>query len=151
MRAEDSTIRGEYEVNATKDLSAMNRNTLPACPEKHQVPSLRFVECVALAFALACAVVATPSAYAQAYDVLHSFTGGADGDAPHVGLVRDPSGNLYGTTSAGGASNSGTVFKVDTTGAETVLYTFTGGADGKTPTGSLIRDAAGNLYGATND
>jgi len=54
--------------------------------------------------------------------VLHSFTGGADGAAPYAGLTRDRAGNLYGTTSGGGASGKGVVFKVDTTGTETVLY-----------------------------
>ena len=54
---------------------------------------------------------------------------------PIAGVIRDSAGNLYGTTSnGGGASGAGVVFKVDTSGHETVLYTFTGGADGGTPT-----------------
>src|SRR5271157_3231541 len=83
--------------------------------------------------------------------VLYSFTGaGGDGANPEAGLVPDAQGNLYGTTDAGGASNAGTVFKVDTTGNETVLYSFTGaGGDGAGPTGLLVRDAQGNLYGTT--
>jgi uncharacterized repeat protein (TIGR03803 family) len=44
--------------------------------------------------------------------VLYSFAGGADGAYPSAGLVRDAVGNLYGTTSAGGASDHGTVFKL---------------------------------------
>jgi uncharacterized repeat protein (TIGR03803 family) len=66
----------------------------------------------------------------------------------------DGAGNLYGTTSQGGGSGNngygyGTVFKVDKTGTETVLHSFTGGADGASPgRGSLVR-AAGNLYGTT--
>ena len=79
--------------------------------------------------------------------VLHSFTGGVDGSAPFAGLVRDRNGNLYGTTEFGGASSEGTVFKLDTTGKETVLHSFTGGADGAFPQAGLIRDDAGNLYG----
>ena len=43
----------------------------------------------------------------------------------------------------------GVVYKVDTTGQETVLYTFTGGADGADPYAGVIRDSAGNLYGTT--
>ena len=81
--------------------------------------------------------------------VLHSFTGTPDGNWPLARLVRDASGNLYGTTHQGGASEWGTVFKVDTTGAETVLYSFTGGADGGEPDAGLIPDTAGNFYGTT--
>jgi len=81
--------------------------------------------------------------------VLYNFTGGVDGGGPGAGLVRDSAGNLYGTTTVGGSSNSGTVFKVDTTGEEAVLYSFTGGADGGIPEASVIRDSAGNLYGTT--
>jgi uncharacterized repeat protein (TIGR03803 family) len=81
--------------------------------------------------------------------VLHSFTGGADGANPVSGLLRDPAGNLYGTTVNGGASNAGTVFKLDPSGAETVLYSFTGGTDGGNPAAGLVQDAAGNLYGTT--
>jgi uncharacterized repeat protein (TIGR03803 family) len=84
--------------------------------------------------------------------VLHSFTGalgGPDGAGPFGALARDPAGNLYGTTAAGGPGNFGTVFKMNATGVETVLYTFTGGTDGENPNGPLVRDASGNLYGTT--
>ena len=81
--------------------------------------------------------------------VLYSFTGGADGGYPSSGLIRDSAGNLYGTTPYGGTAGAGVVFKVDTTGHETVLYTFTGLADGSEPNGGLVRDSAGNLYGTT--
>jgi uncharacterized repeat protein (TIGR03803 family) len=79
--------------------------------------------------------------------VLYSFTGGADGENPFAGVIRDAAGNLYGTTIAAGAYDSGTVFKIDSTGVFSVLYTFTGGADGESPNAGVIRDAAGNLYG----
>jgi uncharacterized repeat protein (TIGR03803 family) len=82
--------------------------------------------------------------------VLHNFTNGADGGNPYGGVIRDWTGNLYGTASGGGASNAGLVFKIDPSGHERVLYTFTGEADGGYPFGELIRDAAGNLYGTTN-
>jgi len=82
--------------------------------------------------------------------VLYNFAGGADGASPNGPLIRDSAGNLYGTTGAGGASNAGVVFKVDTSGHETVLYSFTGASDGGYPLAGLIRDSAGNLYGTTN-
>ena len=82
--------------------------------------------------------------------LVHTFTGPpGDGAFPYGSLTRDSTGNLYGTTSAGGASNSGVVFKLDTTGTETVLYSFKGGADGAFPYGRLLRDSAGSLYGTT--
>ena len=87
--------------------------------------------------------------------VLHSFTGKADGGHPITSLVRDNAGNLYSTTYAGGIADGrcnftcGIVFKLDTTGKETVLHRFTGGADGKNSSAGLVRDAAGNLYGTT--
>jgi uncharacterized repeat protein (TIGR03803 family) len=81
--------------------------------------------------------------------VVYSFAGGTDAANPQAGVVGDAGGNLYGTTYGGGAFGIGTVFKVDQTGAETVMYSFTGGADGQNPEASLIRDPAGNLYGTT--
>lgn len=81
--------------------------------------------------------------------VLYSFTqAGGDGEWPSAGLVRDAQGDLYGTTSLGGASNAGTIFRVDATGKETVLHSFNV-IDGNLPMSSLVRDAHGNLYGAT--
>jgi uncharacterized repeat protein (TIGR03803 family) len=80
--------------------------------------------------------------------VLFNFTGQEDGGIPTSALVRDSKGNLYGTTSIGGATGYGTVFKLDNAGQHTVLYNFTGGMDGQEPDG-LIRDSAGNLYGVT--
>jgi uncharacterized repeat protein (TIGR03803 family) len=82
--------------------------------------------------------------------VLYSFTGGADGNGPEAGLVQDSAGNLYGTTVAGGAHGFGTVFKVDTSGTETVLHSFKGfPSDGAGPVAELVQDAAGNFYGTT--
>jgi uncharacterized repeat protein (TIGR03803 family) len=81
--------------------------------------------------------------------VLHSFTGGTDGEYPYAGVTRDSAGNLYGTTQGGGTGNAGVVYKLDTTGQETVLYSFSGGADGGYPDASVIQDSVGNLYGTT--
>lgn len=93
-------------------------------------------------------------AQAQTFRVLYSFTGGTDGGGPRGDLIQDDAGNLYGTTIHGGAlgcnppEGCGTVFKLDMTGRETVLHTFTR-PNGAFPSASLIRDAAGNLYGTT--
>ena len=81
--------------------------------------------------------------------VLYNFTGGADGNNPYAGVIRDSAGNLYGTTANGGTWGAGVVYKLDTAGNETVLYSFTGGADGRNPYAGVIRDLAGNLYGTT--
>ncbi|MGA2338202.1 MAG: choice-of-anchor tandem repeat GloVer-containing protein [Terriglobales bacterium] len=101
---------------------------------------------------------------AGTYSVLHTFTG-PDGAFPPMGLTGDGNGNLYGVTSWGGnsadcswsaafpppipASGCGVVFKMDTSGNETVLYTFTGLADGAAPGSAPIMDEQGNLYGNT--
>ena len=87
--------------------------------------------------------------------VLHSFRA-KDGAWPLSGLIGDAQGNLYGTTELGGdltggcgTLGCGVVYKIDRNGHETVLYSFTGGADGSESAGNLARDAAGNLYGTT--
>jgi uncharacterized repeat protein (TIGR03803 family) len=78
----------------------------------------------------------------------------ADGEWPRSGpLVIDAAGDLYGTTIFGGSDRScngdacGVVFKLDASGQETVLHSFTGGTDGATPQAGLVADKAGNLYG----
>ncbi len=83
--------------------------------------------------------------------VLHAFTGGHhDGSQPFsAGVIMDKHGNLYGDTGFGGAGNSGVIFKIAPNGKFSVLYTFTGGADGAGPFGGLIRDKQDNLYGVT--
>lgn len=83
--------------------------------------------------------------------VLHSFTGGSDGTDPKARLILDPQGNLYGTTYSGGSGSAGTVFKLDTTNTETVLYSFTGGSDGGNPFGGVTQDGNGVLYGTTEN
>ncbi|HYW37531.1 MAG TPA: choice-of-anchor tandem repeat GloVer-containing protein [Terriglobales bacterium] len=85
--------------------------------------------------------------------VLYSFTGGADGSVPYFSYVLfDSEGNLYGTTYGGGSYGYGVVFELSPEGTswtETVLYSFTGGADDANPLNGLIMDTAGNLYGRT--
>jgi uncharacterized repeat protein (TIGR03803 family) len=80
--------------------------------------------------------------------LLYSFSG-TDGQNPDAGLVMDSAGDFYGTTQSGGANGDGTVFKISANGTETVLHSFTGGADGMNPEAPLILDSAGNLYGTT--
>jgi uncharacterized repeat protein (TIGR03803 family) len=81
--------------------------------------------------------------------VFYSFSY-ATGITPS-GLVMDLAGNFYGTTSGGGSqacgSGCGVVFKLDPLGNETVLHSFTGGADGFDPLAGVIIDSSGNLYG----
>jgi len=87
-------------------------------------------------------------------NALYNFAGGSDPKLPYAGLVFDKAGNLYGTTELGGTNDQGTVFEItrnaNGTWTETVLYNFTGSADGGQPYGSLVFDAAGNLYGTTD-
>ena len=75
--------------------------------------------------------------------------GTADGAGPQAALVVGSDGNLYGTTSSGGANNAGTVFRLTPAGQETVLHTFGSAGDGASPYAGLTEDAAGNLYGTT--
>jgi len=76
----------------------------------------------------------------------HAFAGASDGAIPDSGLIRDPQGNLYGTTSLGGTLGYGTIFKDDAQGKKTTLYSFKG-TDGAYPAASLVRDSSGNLFG----
>jgi uncharacterized repeat protein (TIGR03803 family) len=82
--------------------------------------------------------------------VLHAFTG-PDGSEPHAGVVFDAQGNLFGTT-VGITQGFGSVFELTPTSngnwQESVIYGFSGTADGAYPTG-LILDGLGNIYGAT--
>ena len=88
------------------------------------------------------------STQAQSFTVQYQFTGGDDGGTPFGGVILDASGNLYGTTYAGGAFGYGTVFKLDPTDKETVLQSFMG-SNGLWPVARLLRDSQGNLYGTT--
>ena len=85
--------------------------------------------------------------------VLYSFDG-PHGATPTASVILDSNGNLYGTTSAGGAHAWGTVFELTPSGSgwtEQVLYNFTNGNDGRSPAGGVIFDSAGNLYGSAQN
>lgn len=114
---------------------------------KSQLLAKRLI--LACAFVLALATLALSHAQAQTFSVVHNFTGGSDGGGPLSGFIIDSAGNFYGTTNTGGTSNYGVVFKMNSSGVETVLHTFTGGTDGANPNGGLVRDKTGNLYGTT--
>jgi uncharacterized repeat protein (TIGR03803 family) len=85
--------------------------------------------------------------------VLYSFTAGTDGAVPVGGVSLDASGNLYGTTSAGGAYGFGTVFQLipGTAWTENTLHEFQNGDDGAVPYAGLVADQAGNFYGAATE
>ena len=84
--------------------------------------------------------------------VIYSFAGGTDAANPVAGPTVDASGNIYGTSPFGGANGNGAVYKLTRSGSgwtESVIYSFQGGNDGQSPTGGVIVDAAGNVYGGT--
>jgi hypothetical protein len=95
--------------------------------------------------------------------ILYAFNGSTDGGAPDASLFVDARGNLYGTTVAYGLttfgaeciSGCGVVFELSPTTSGTytysVLYSFTGGADGAEPRATLTMDASGNLYGTASE
>jgi uncharacterized repeat protein (TIGR03803 family) len=81
------------------------------------------------------------------YALFHTFAGpDNDGATPYSGMVIDAADNLYGTTSAGGMSSVGAVYKFDKAGKEAILHSF-GSDDGENPIGGLFIDPSGNLYG----
>ena len=97
---------------------------------------------------------------AQSFAVLHEFNL-KDGQVPNGALVQDADRNLYGTTAYGGnacpsdPNGCGTVFKLSPNGSggwdETVLYSFSAGADGCYPLANVIFDGIGNLYGTADN
>jgi uncharacterized repeat protein (TIGR03803 family) len=87
--------------------------------------------------------------------MLHSFkSNGKDGCIVYSGVIRDASGNLYGTTSQGGANSAGSVFELSPatggTYTERILHAFSDdGVDGISPQAGVVLDPTGNLYGTT--
>ncbi len=108
---------------------------------------------ICIAVLLASGVWAT----AQQEGVVYSFgTKAGDGIDPRGGLIADAIGNLYGVTVSGGANNAGTVYELSPPvgggpWTEAVLYSFTGNGDGGYLSGTLVFDAAGNLYGTAGE
>jgi len=90
---------------------------------------------------------------AQTFTTLHNFDG-SDGSGPFAALVQGADGNLYGTTSGGGANGGGTVFKITPSGALNTLYSFCSQSsctDGAGPTAGLVQATDGNFYGTTSE
>src|SRR5689334_2673353 len=112
------------------------------------------MRCLALSVFVISVFTAAPApAWTEA--ILYSFCSQsrcADGMQPvQNGLVFDSSGNLYGTTYNAGPNQSGEVFKLTPGGALSVPLAFPDQYGGGGPTGGLVSDATGNLYGATQD
>jgi uncharacterized repeat protein (TIGR03803 family) len=86
------------------------------------------------------------------YGTLHSFGSSAsDGNGPNASVTVDNSGNLFGTTTAGGAFSAGTVWEISLIGTYQTTYSFgSNSPDGATPLGGVTCDVTGNLYGATS-
>jgi uncharacterized repeat protein (TIGR03803 family) len=100
----------------------------------------------------------SPSSSVWTESVLYSFHGTSDGGSPSSNLTFDAAGNLYGTAPYGGENcggyGCGVVFELSPSSGgwtETVLYAFTGGSDGAGPSGGLVFDSFGSLYGMTFD
>jgi len=117
-------------------------------------PSSLFVRISVLAVIVL--ITFASSAVASQYIVLYRFQGTPDGANATGDLLVDAAGNLYGTTSAGGANGQGTVYELVPPPApggawtETILHSFAStSADGHNPLAGLVRDAAGNFYGTT--
>ncbi len=135
----------------------MNADSLPSSEKTSTHLARAAAAGLSLAVVLALAIVATPGAQAQTYNVIHTFTGGLDGGGPSAGLTMDAAGNFYGTTCgmrcAAGASNAGTVFRLSKKGSGwvfTPLYVFRGGGDGADPVARVIIGPDGSFYGTTN-
>jgi uncharacterized repeat protein (TIGR03803 family) len=80
---------------------------------------------------------------------VYDFLGTPDGSGPHAAPMIGKDGNLYGTTSIGGANNLGTVYEMTTTGDDEVSVSFTG-ANGEIPYSTLVQGTNGNIYGTTS-
>jgi uncharacterized repeat protein (TIGR03803 family) len=88
-------------------------------------------------------------AQSQTFNVLYSFGNSPDGINPQAALIPDGQGGAYGTTFYGGAHGYGALVRLDHTGQESIVYSFAGPPDGGNPAGNLVRDSAGNIFGAT--
>jgi uncharacterized repeat protein (TIGR03803 family) len=80
------------------------------------------------------------------YTVLHTFQGGSDGIAPFAGVLQATDGNFYGVTAGGGASDDGTIYRIDSKGKYSVICDFDG-TNGTFPVVALLQRTDGKLYG----
>jgi len=94
------------------------------------VRSIRVRVAASVAVACAIAMLAVQSTQAQNFQTLYSFTGEANGEFPYAQVTRDAEGNIYGTTAGGGLPSAncpfecGTVFRVNESGDQSVIYRF---------------------------
>ena len=96
------------------------------------------------------ALFGNTDARASTTEIIYSFLGDEDGEYLDTDVEIDVAGNLYGTSVLGGAFGGGTVWQLSPGAGgwvHTVLYSFTGSADGGEPYKGVTLDAAGNLYG----
>src|ERR1035438_9480724 len=95
----------------------------------------------------------SPSSPGWTFPDIYDFTNTTTSVAsPASSLILDTEGNLYGVSQYGGADGLGAVYELSPSSSgwtQTLLYSFAGGSDGASPSGSLIFDASGNLYGTT--
>ena len=167
-----SRLKGENSRDLSSNGSGEQRIAIPGCgreaaagkhsPEPHRLkgaalPRFKTTFVIAISTVLVLTVVATQSAQAQTFTVIHNFTGGLDGGYPWAGLTMDEAGNLYGTagytgTAGCGGDGCGTVYQLKHKGSGWVfnlLYSFTGGSDGGNPYARVIFGPDGALYGTT--
>jgi uncharacterized repeat protein (TIGR03803 family) len=127
------------------------RHPKPAARSRRRI-LLACVRAVSLACLVTLGFGAGTAAYAGAYKLLYSFSGGADGTTPFGQLAIGKDRLLYGATLQGGAAGGGTVFRLDpASGILTTLYSFTGGADGFLPAAGVVIDGKGMVYGTTEE
>ena len=112
-------------------------------PASRRIPPLRLLGAFVFLLSLGPLTI-----QAQTYTDIHDFDCSVEGCQPQYPelLAQGRDGNLYGTTSAGGTVNMGTIFKVTPSGTVTTLYNFSG-MDGQNPDAGLILGTDGNLYG----
>jgi uncharacterized repeat protein (TIGR03803 family) len=126
----------------------MSRLIRPRLTQRRPIQS-----CFAIAAAFVCIfLLSAQTASAQTFSVVYSFfDSSSDASTPvPAHLVQDTAGNFYGLAEFGGSHDKGAIYKIDPSGTETVLYSFTGGADGGSPQAGLYLDSDGTLYGLTD-
>lgn len=142
-------------ANLEKDHIQIFGTNLPAAiaAQPRQQPQHRcwLGAVIALAIMFTLIIATARAAQAQTFQKIRDFTGGQDGANPTSGMIIDGVGNLYGTSSQGGAHGGGAVFKLsykNSVWVLTPLYEFAGGSDGAVPNG-VVFGPDGSLYGTT--
>jgi uncharacterized repeat protein (TIGR03803 family) len=124
--------------------------TMKPVTELKRTPRVFLVVLALICLCLGSASKAISAIPAASVNVIYSFAGDEDGEYADTDLETDSAGNIYGTTVLGGDFGSGTVFRLSHTPngwVHTVLYSFTGGADGAEPYKGVTLGRDGSLYG----